>query len=192
VKEVLETAARAGSGPDPSGADPGGPVQTGADPGRSSEEPILPLLREAYPQIAKDILRPLVDIFAVTRSMCEGDTQKSEILLLIALRTAMHPDFARLTYDEIASGACDRYESLSTNVRSIADSSAMPRESVRRKVAELVAGGLVERRGNMLSLSPMASRPLTPLRDSALRLVAGNYRLVRSLLRPAPRREETR
>ena len=181
MKDALETAGKARDGH----------ALAGEHPRRPPEDPVLALLREHYPQIAKEILRSLVDIFAITRSMCEGDTQKSEILLLIALRTATHPDFARLSYEEIVSGECGSYESLSTNVRSIADSSGMPRESVRRKVAELVAAGLVERRGNKLSLCPRASRPLTPLRDSALRLVAGNYRLVDGLLRLSPRLEET-
>jgi hypothetical protein len=183
VKDVLETAGKAQGGHAQTGHAQTGHPQTVEDPRRSFEDPILPLLRARYPQIAKDILRPLVDVFAITRNMCGGDTQKSEILLLIALRTATHPDFVRLTYEEIVSGESERYQSLSTNVRSIADSSGMPRENVRRKVAELVSAGLVERRGNKLSLCPRASRPLTPLRDSALRLVASNYRLAGGLLR---------
>jgi hypothetical protein len=191
VKDVLETAGKAQGGHASTGLAETGAAERGQDRRRPSEDPILPLLRERYPQIAKDILRPLVDIFAITRRICDGDTQKSEILLLIALRTATHPDFARLTYEEIASGESERYESLSTNVRSIADSSGMPRESVRRKVAELISEGLVERRGNKLSLCPTASRPLTPLRDGALRLVASNYRLVGGLVRQGQRLETT-
>lgn len=167
-----------------------GPSQTSEDARRAPEDPMLPLLRENYAQIAKDILRPLVEIFAITRNMCGGDAQKAEILLLIALRTAMHPRFARLSYAEIASGEVEAYESLSTNVRSIADSSGMPRETVRRKVAELVSAGLVERRGNKLSLRPNASTVLTPLRDGVLRLVAAHYRLASSLLRPPVGPEE--
>ena len=150
-----------------------------------AEDPLLVFLRQRYPLLAKDILRHLVDLCAVTRSICAGDAQKSEILLLIALRTAAHPDFATLSYEEIAGGEAASYGSLSTNVRSIADSSGIPRETVRRKVAELVAEGLVERQGNKLLLRPSASKVIGPVREAALRLVAANYQLVSAALSQA-------
>jgi hypothetical protein len=155
-----------------------------AFPRRPTEDPIVTLLREAYPSVAKELLRPLVELFAETRAMCSGDLQKSEILMLIGLRTLAHPDFARLAYSDIAAGAVERYGTLGTNVRSIADSTGIPRETVRRKVAELVTAGLVERRANRLALCPRASLVLAPLREAALRLAATNFHLVSGLLRP--------
>lgn len=149
----------------------------------SREDPLMPILRRNYPRIANDILRPLVDLIAICRTTCGGDAQKSEILLLIALRTVAHPAFSRMSFEDIASGQAESYDSLTTNVRSIADSSGMPRETVRRKAAELITAGLVARRGNKLSLRPEASSALTPLREACLRLIASNYRLAAGCLR---------
>jgi DNA-binding transcriptional MocR family regulator len=141
-------------------------------------------LRQAYPRLARDLLRPVLAVMASARGICGGDAQKAEILLLIAMRSVEHPEFARLTYEEIASGAAPAYGSLSTNIRSIADSAGMPRETVRRKVAELTAAGLVSRQGNALSLAPAASVVIGPLRETLLRLAVQNHELVSGLVRP--------
>lgn len=146
---------------------------------------LLALLRQAYPRLAKDLLRPLLAVLASARGICDGDSQKSEILMLIAMRSVEHPDFGKLSYETIASGTAPAYGSLGTNIRSIADSSGIPRETVRRKVAELTAAGLVERNGNALSLSPSASRIIGPLREAVLRLAVANFELLSGLARPA-------
>jgi hypothetical protein len=145
---------------------------------------LLALLRQAYPRLAKELMRPLLAVLATTRSICGGDSQKSEILLLIAMRSIEHPDFMKLSYETIAAGEAAVYRSLGTNIRSIADSAGIPRETVRRKVAELTASGLVVRDGNALSLAPSASRVIGPLRESVLRLAATNFELVSALARP--------
>lgn len=144
----------------------------------------LPLVRKAYPRLAKDLLRPLLAVLASARGVCAGDAQKSEILMLIAMRSVEHPDFLKLSYETIVSGAAASYGSLGTNIRSIADSSGIPRETVRRKVSELTAAGLVERNGNSLSLSPKASRVIGPLREAVLRLAVANFELIAGLTRP--------
>jgi hypothetical protein len=146
---------------------------------------LLALLRQAYPRLAKELLRPLLAVLATARSICGGDSQKSEILLLIAMRSVEHPDFAKLSYETIVAGEASVYRSLGTNIRSIADSAGIPRETVRRKVAELTAAGLIIRDGNALSLAPCASRAIGPLRDSVLRLAAANFELVATLVRPS-------
>jgi DNA-binding transcriptional ArsR family regulator len=146
---------------------------------------ILQLLRQAYPRLAKELLRPLLAILGSAREICGGDPQKSEILMLVAMRSVEHPDFAKLSYDEIVSGTAPSYRSLSTNIRSIADSAGMPRETVRRKVAELTAAGLITRKGNALSLHPAASTVIGPLREALLRVAVHNYELVSAVLRPA-------
>jgi len=177
----------------------GAVVVTGADPGGQAHdlrEPpsggaLLALLRQAYPRLAKDLMRPLLAVFADARSMCGGDSQKSEILMLIAMRSVEHPDFTKLSYETIAAGEASAYRSLGTNIRSIADSAGIPRETVRRKVAELTAAGLVVRNGNALSLAPRASRLMGPLRDSMLRLAAANFELVSALVRPSGERAES-
>lgn len=148
----------------------------------TAEDRTLATLRVRYPQIVRDMLRPLMELFAIARSVCAGDGESSEILLLIALRTVEHPAFAKLTYEEIVSGRAVAYQSLTTNMRSIAESTGIPRETVRRKVGHLVALGWVGREGNCVYLNPSASPALTPLREAILRLAAQNYELVRSVL----------
>jgi len=167
-------------------------VENGSSQDEAREAPappttglILQLLRQAYPRLAKELLRPLLAIMASARAICGGDAQKSEILMLIAMRSVEHPDFAKLSYEEISSGTALSYRSLSTNIRSIADSAGMPRETVRRKVAELTAAGLITRKGNALSLHPAASPVIGPLREALLRLAAQNYELVSAVLKPA-------
>jgi hypothetical protein len=145
---------------------------------------LLALLRQAYPRLAKELMRPLLAALATARTICGGDSQKSEILMLIAMRSIEHPDFAKLNYETIAAGEASVYRSFGTNIRSIADSAGIPRETVRRKVAELTAAGLVIRDGNALSLAPSASRVIGPLRESVLRLAAANFELISALVRP--------
>jgi hypothetical protein len=157
------------------------PTPTGA-PGGPTENPALTALRDSYAQVARDLIRPLVELFAIARSVCGGDGECSEILLLIALRTVEHPAFGKLTYEEIVSGRADAYQSLITNMRSISDSTGIARETVRRKVRRLVALGWVGREDNGVFLNPAASPALTPLREALLRLAAQNHDLVRSLL----------
>lgn len=149
---------------------------------RSPESPAMAALRAAYPQVVRDLLRPLVELFAIARSICAGDGEAAEILLLIALRTVEHPGFSKLTYEEIVAGRADAYQSLTTNMRSIADSTGIPRETVRRKVGWLVDLGWVGREDNAVFLTPSASPALTPLREAVLRLAEQNFDLVRGLL----------
>lgn len=167
-----------GAGAGPEDETQATPLATGAT--------VLALVRQAYPRVAKDLLRPLLAVLASARGICRGDTLKSEILMLIAMRSVEHPDFAKLSYETIVSGTAASYGSLGTNIRSIADSSGIPRETVRRKVAELTAAGLIERKGNSLSLSPTASPVMEPLREAVLRLAVTNFELVWGLARPTP------
>jgi hypothetical protein len=148
----------------------------------TAENRTLAALRGRYPQVVRDMLRPLTALLAIARSVCAGDGESAEILLLIALRTVEHPAFATLTYEEVVSGGAVAYQSLTTNMRSIADSTGIPRETVRRKVGHLVALGWVGREGNSVFLDPSASPALTPLREAILRLAAQNYELVRAVL----------
>lgn len=135
----------------------------------------LSALRRRYPQHAKDFLGPLVDMMNVGRTICDGDLDKLLILLVVAMRTAEHKDVADLSYEAVLSGAVEVYPSLSTNVRSIAESTGIPKESVRRKVAALVEAGWIRREDNALSLAPLASRRLTDFRER-LFLAALRYR----------------
>jgi hypothetical protein len=103
------------------------------------------------------------------------------VLLEVAVRTLQDPRLASIDLKTVLSGTLDIYPRLTTNMRSIADSSGIPKETVRRKVAALVKEGLILRQGNNLSLSPAASPALTPVREAILKLAARNYESVAGL-----------
>jgi len=139
------------------------------------------LLSENYGLVAKDLFTPLLDVFGAARSAFDGDVEKAVVLLEVAVRTLQDPGMSHLDLKTVLSGTIESYPSLSTNMRSIADSSGIPKETVRRKVAALVQEGLILRRGNNLSLSTTATPALTPVRDAVLKLAARNYESVAGL-----------
>jgi DNA-binding IclR family transcriptional regulator len=55
--------------------------------------------------------------------------------------------------------------SLGTNVASIAATLGIPKETVRRKISELIEAGWLVRRRGRLYLTAQAYRGLVPLRD---------------------------
>jgi hypothetical protein len=136
------------------------------------------LLAQNYGLVAKDLFTPVLDVFGVARSAFDGDIEKAVVLLEVAVRTMQDPSLSHVDLKTILSGTIETYPSLSTNMRSIADSSGIPKETVRRKVAALVQEGLILRRGNNLSLSTTATPVLTPVRDAVLKLAARNYESV--------------
>ena len=142
---------------------------------------LAPVLRRRYPQLAKDLLTPLVGLLSIGRSSCGGDLDKLLILLVVALRTAEDRRVAEIDFELVLSGAVDVYPSLSTNVRSIADSTGIPKESVRRKTAALVEAGFIRREANALSLAPQTSRALTDWREKLFDLAIRYHQLLASV-----------
>lgn len=142
---------------------------------------LLPLLRSHYPHHAKDFLAPLLEVLNAGRAACGGDLDKLLIVLVVAMRTAEDKRMADVDFEQVLSGAIDTYPSLSTNVRSIADSTGIPKESVRRKVAALIEAGWIRREDNHLSLAPHASRMLTDWREGLLQMAIRNHQLLGAL-----------
>jgi hypothetical protein len=139
--------------------------------GRSAAD----LLSQNYGLVAKDLFTPVLDVFGAARAAFDGDVEKAIILLEVAVRTLQARNFAGVDLKAILSGAVQPYPSITTNMRSISDSSGIPKETVRRKVAALVKDGLILRQGKYLTLSPTAPPALTPIRNAVLKLAARNY-----------------
>ena len=146
--------------------------------------PLLPLLRRRYGRIAREVLAPVYEVLRVGRETCDGDLDKLLIVLAVGMRTAEHKDIGGYDLDAVLSGQVETYPSLSTNVRSVADSTGIPKESVRRKVQALVEAGWIVRHGKTLSLAPYASRMLTDFREQVLQMVVRNHQTVSSMLPP--------
>jgi hypothetical protein len=142
---------------------------------------LLPLLRHQYPYLAKDLIAPFLEMLNAGRLACDGDLDKLFIVLVVGMRTAEDKRVLDLDMDDVLSGAVDIYPSLSTNVRSIADSTGIPKESVRRKVAALVEAGWIRREENNLSLAPHASRQLTEFREQLFQMAIRNHQTIVSV-----------
>lgn len=134
----------------------------------------LCLLDQNYPRVASDLLRPLIGLLSAAREACSDDLDKLLILLIIMIRTAEHPSFERLRPEQLTNGEVLVFPTLGTNARSISDSTGMPRETVRRKVADLIAMGWITRVGTDLQFTVDGFRALTPLREG-VKAVAGRY-----------------
>jgi hypothetical protein len=139
------------------------------------------LLSQNYGLVAKDLFTPLLDVFGAARSTFDGDVEKAVVLLEVVVRTARDPRLTSVDLQAVLNGTVVLDPSLTTNMRSIADSSGIPKETVRRKVVALVNEGLIRRDGNNLSLSRDAAVALTPIREAILKLAARNYETVSGL-----------
>ena len=142
---------------------------------------LLPLMRQHYPYLAKDLIAPFLEALSIGRATCDGDLDKLFIILAVAMRTAEDKRVLDIDPDDVLSGVVETYPSLSTNVRSIADSTGIPKESVRRKVAALVEAGWIHREDNSLSLAPHASRQITEFREQLFQMAIRNHQTILSV-----------
>lgn len=152
--------------------------------GRDSDA-LLRLVATQYPKAALRLLRPLVDLLCVAREACGGDFDKFLIMLAVAIRTTEHPLFATYEQEELLGGSIPVFPSLGTNVRSVADSLGLPKETVRRKVGELIHAGWIVRQDNELRFTDHAYRELAGARVGIERLAVRNFEAVADLIRKA-------
>ncbi len=143
---------------------------------------LLHLVAGNYPALAHSLLRPLLDLLSVSRDACGGDIDKFLIILVIAVRTTEHALFATFTPEQLLSGEIPVFPSLGTNVRSVAESVGVPKETVRRKVIELAEAGWIARKGNELRFTARAYRDLAGVRASIERLAVRNFQTVAELV----------
>jgi CRP-like cAMP-binding protein len=143
---------------------------------------VLALVQANYPVIATKLLRPLLKLLSLARETCAGDSDKFLVMLVVGIRTTEHASFATYSQGELLSGELPVFPSLGTNIRSIADSVGVPRESVRRKVAELVEAGWLVRRANDICFTAKAYQQLAQVRESLEELAVANFEAVSKLL----------
>ncbi|MDB5431760.1 MAG: hypothetical protein JWP35_2876 [Caulobacter sp.] len=143
---------------------------------------LLQLVAGNYPVIAHSLLRPLLDLFSISRDACGGDMDKFLIMLVVAIRTTEHSLFATYSPAQLLSGEVPVFPSLGTNVRSVADSIAVPKETVRRKVGELVEAGWIAREGKELRFTSLAYQQLSGARVAIERLAVRNFEVITKLI----------
>lgn len=144
---------------------------------------LLDLTRERYPAVAKDLLGPLLETMRLSREHCGGDMDKFLILLVVGIRTVQHPEFAASSNEQLLADAMRVFPSLGTNVRSIAASIGIPKETVRRKVGEMIEAGWFERRAGSLHYTAFAYRELAPIREAIQAMAVRHFEVVAALAR---------
>ena len=142
---------------------------------------IRKLVADAYPGIAADLLEPLLRLLSICRAHCDDDIMKFLIMLAVALRTSKHREFGKYGQGELLSGEIPVFPGLPVNVRSIATTLNAPKETVRRKVTELIdAGWLVRERGRLF-FTAVAYQQLAPVREQIEELAARNFEVLTAL-----------
>ncbi|MDP3491678.1 MAG: hypothetical protein Q8R82_01080 [Hyphomonadaceae bacterium] len=144
---------------------------------------LLHLVADNYPVIARSLLRPLLHLLSISREACGGDVDKFLIMLVIAIRTTEHERFATYSQAQLLSGEIPVFPTLGTNVRSVAESTGTPKETVRRKVGELIEAGWISRQGNELRFTAVAYQELAGVRVAIENLAVSNFQVVAHLAR---------
>lgn len=146
------------------------------------KDKLLQVVAENYPRIASDLLTPMLELLRLAREHCGGDVDKFLLILLVAIRTTRHPDFAAHTPQQLISGEVPVFPGFGTNARSMAESLNIPKETVRRKVSELIEEGWLVRQGTRLYFAAKAYQELAPVREQIERLAVLNFLAVSSLI----------
>lgn len=127
------------------------------------------IILSRYGDVSPKILRVLVNYFVESRRMFGGDLDKTLIVGVIALRTVAWPKFQSRSAEEMLEMVEEA--NLGINVQSIADSTGIPRETARRKVAELQELGWIERRPSGWTITGKGGRDLTEHREAMLNMI---------------------
>lgn len=101
----------------------------------------------------------------------DGDLDLFLVLAVIGDRTFAANNAPKdLTYDQFESRGAGLVEAERINQQSIAEFSGIPRETVRRKITQLMDKGWIERRPNgSYAATPKARVDLSPLTEKSLR-----------------------
>jgi len=150
-----------------------------------SRTEIVELLDAKSTAIAADLVEPLTNFLSIARSLVQHDAEKMLLMLVIIVRTNLHPEYRRLDPADIRAGRVRRLPSLGVNLRSLAESTGIPKETVRRKVQDLIDAGWVERSGSHLLFTPKAYKAAEPARAALLRMAARTYEVVGQVIEEA-------
>ena len=126
---------------------------------------------------APALLEPLFDLVRVMRKIGDGDIDKLLIMSVVGLRTLAHPVFKTRPHQQVLAEET-LIPTLGVNSRSLAETLPIARETVRRKVSELIAAGWLVRQGHNLHITVLAVREMEPFRAEMHRLAAAYFELV--------------
>lgn len=135
------------------------------------------LIRERYLEIWPKILDPWTQYLIAARSAFDGDMDKMIILAVIGLMSLQDKglqlrDPPRISYDDLSRPDATATDPRPINIESIALFTGIPRESVRRKVGDLITRKWIARgaRGYLVVL-PAAAVDLEALSSQLFHLI---------------------
>ncbi|MGA7269059.1 MAG: hypothetical protein ACRCVZ_04260 [Aestuariivirga sp.] len=131
----------------------------------------------------------LTRLLIAARQAFDGDLDMFLVLAIIGDRTfsARNADPA-LTFEAWQTGGAPHVATEDINIRSIADFSGIPRETVRRKLAQLIDKGWVVRGdNNALAATLKARNELAPLTEESLRYLIQMFHLFEGIAGEPPR-----
>jgi len=138
----------------------------------SPAEDTATLIARASTRLALHINEPLVQFLVHARELCDGDLDMALVLLVIIQRANRHPEFQALAHAHITDGLVTQLPSLDVNLKSIADSTGIARETVRRKVEALRVKGWVQREGATVRYTHAGYVGVAPGRSALIRMAA--------------------
>ncbi|MFN3511906.1 MAG: hypothetical protein ACK41C_02590 [Phenylobacterium sp.] len=116
-----------------------------------------------YPRTGPPIVAEVLAVLLKAREhFC--DLEDWTVFLAVLTRAQSAGAFGAVSRGDLLAGKIAELPGGGTNVRSISESCRIPRETVRRKVAAMVARGFLERRGGRLYPTVGAMQALDPLR----------------------------
>ena len=115
--------------------------------------------------LSDQLISPLLHLLQVLHETAAGDLEVHIILLAIAARVVAHPDAQSLSNEERLAQDARPFPTRGVNVRSIADSTGMARETVRRKVAALLRAGWIAQSAEGLTITGKGYMALNPARE---------------------------
>ena len=131
-------------------------------------------VKAAFGKVWPVHVHSLTRFLIACRRHFKDDLDMFLVLAVIGERTysQLHAD-PDLTYEEFKAGQAAKTPIRDINLRSIADFSGIPRETVRRTIAELTELGWITRNSNgSLIATHKASTDLRPLTEASITYVA--------------------
>jgi len=113
------------------------------------------------------------ELLVILRRHFDGDLDRMLVLAIIGSRTLARGGIDGMSYDGFSARDQPGAASAPINLQSIADYSGIPRETVRRKVRDLLQRGWISRcdKGYLVATNK-AARDLAPSTEATLRYLA--------------------
>lgn len=144
------------------------------------EDDIKAVFGKVWPVHVHSLTRFLIEC----RRTFNDDLELFLVLAVIGERTysQQHAD-PSLDYQAFISGKASSTPVRDINLRSIAEFSGIPRETVRRKISELIENGWVTRNSSgSLVATRKASNDLQPLTEASISYIAEMLRLLADVM----------